>query len=460
MRRFLEICVVVGLVVTACSGGGAATTSVASPEATTSSTTLPVTTSTTMPDTTTTATTAAVTTTTGPPVGVAWSRVPHDEAVFGGPGELLMSSVTAGGPGLVAVGWVGEFLRVADQGAVWTSTDGRVWSRVPHDEAVFGGPGHQWMESVTAGGPGLVAVGYDARNIHVTGLPSDSVAAVWTSTDGGVWSRVPHDEVVFGGPGVQVMSSVTAGGPGLVAVGYDWPGGDAGDWVAAVWTSTDGRVWSRVPHDEAVFGGLSEQLMSGVTIGGPGLVAVGQARHDQSDDADWVDWVAAVWTSTDGRVWSRVPHDESVFGGPDNQSMRSVTAGGPGLVAVGASSDAGGSDAAVWTSTDGRVWSRVPHDRAVFGDKSMRSVAAGAPGLVAVGQAPSSGSESVAAVWTSTDGRVWSRVPHDRAVFGGPSVQSMLGVAAGGPGLVAVGYDLSEAVGGFRAAVWVSPPMR
>jgi hypothetical protein len=487
MRRFLEVFLVVGLVATACSGGGATTTSVASPEATTSSTTLPVTTSTTMPDTTTTATTAAVTTTTGPPVGVAWSRVPHDEAVFGGPGYREMTSVTAGGPGLVAVGddWSGG----RGVAAVWTSTDGRVWSRVPHDEAVFGGSDGQGMASVTVGGPGLVAVGDDWSG-------GRGVAAVWTSTDGRVWSRVPHDEAVFGGPGDQGMASVTAGGPGLVAVG-EARSDDGG--VAAVWTSTDGRVWSRVPHDEAVFGGPGDQGMASVTAGGPGLVAVGWVGDKWSDGdlvaAVWMSpdgrvwsrvpndeavfggkmmrsvtvgglgliavgeaWSggfgdAAVWTSPDGRVWSRVPHDESVFGGPDNQSMRSVTVGGLGLIAVGEAWSGGHGDAAVWTSPDGRVWSRVPHDETAFGDKTMRSVSAGGPGLVAVGYG-----DGGAVVWTSPDGRVWSRVPHDEAVFGGPEGQSMSSVTAGGPGLVAVGWvgdTLAE--GDQDAAVWTSP---
>ena len=53
---------------------------------------------------------------------------------------------------------------------------------------------------------------------------------VWTSVDGITWSRVPHDEAVFGGEGDQEISSVTAGGPGLVAVGES--NGDAAIWVA------------------------------------------------------------------------------------------------------------------------------------------------------------------------------------------------------------------------------------
>ena len=149
------------------------------------------------------------------------------------------------------------------------------WSRVPHDDAVFGGEGRQEMVSVTAAGPGLVAVGSDW-----TGAGQD--AAVWTSSDGITWSRIPHDEAVFGGEGRQEMVSVAAAGPGLVAVGSDWTG--AGQ-DAAVWTSPDGITWSRIPHNVAVFGGTGSQSMSSVTAAGPGLVAVGS---DRSDAAVWV----------------------------------------------------------------------------------------------------------------------------------------------------------------------------
>ena len=70
------------------------------------------------------------------------------------------------------------------------------WSHVPDDEAVFGGASNQSMWDVTAGGPGLVAVGMDESN-------DDGDAAVWTSVDGNNWVRVPHDETVFGGRGLS-----------------------------------------------------------------------------------------------------------------------------------------------------------------------------------------------------------------------------------------------------------------
>lgn len=49
---------------------------------------------------------------------------------------------------------------------------------------------------------------------------------------------------------------------------------------------------------------------------------------------------AAVWTSPDGIDWSRVANDDAVFGTQKADlpalEMRSVTAGDPGVVAVGA----------------------------------------------------------------------------------------------------------------------------
>ena len=361
-----------------------------------------------------------------------WTRVPHDETVFGGEGEQGMGSVTVGGPGLVAVGATGGWFGDGDA-AVWTSPDGITWSRVPHDEAVFGG-GRIRMSSVTVGGPGLVAVGWDGRIL--ADVP-DVDAAIWTSVDGDTWTRVPHDEEVFGG---AWMESVTAGGPGLVAVGGTegfWTGGDA-----VVWTSVDGFTWSRVPHDETVFGGNGVQQMLSVTAGGPGLVAVGMSGGmgpwDNNPGAN-----AAVWTSVDGITWSRVPHDETVFGSGGNPSMLAVTAGGPGLVAVGADYHPELAETPVWTSPDGITWTRVPDDETVRG--SMTSVAAGASGLVAVGL---DSSFSATAVWTSVDGITWSRVVDDDAVFGRwPDWVSK--VTVGGPGFVAVGNHDGD------AAVWV-----
>ena len=311
-----------------------------------------------------------------------WSRVPADEGVFGGAGDQTMVSVAAGGPGLVASGQ--DFSGGDGDAAVWASADGLTWWRVPGDEAVFGGAGDQAMVMVAAVGPGLVGVGYDFSG-------GDGEATVWTSPDGVTWSRVPADAALFGGVGDQVMVAVAAGGPGLIAAGYDSSGGDRD---AAVWVSPDGLVWSRVPADEEVFGGGADQTIWSVIAGGPGLVAVG-------DDVSGGDGDAAVWTSSDGLAWSRVAADAAVFGGAADQSMQAVAVGGAGLVAVGFDFAGGDQDGAVWTSPDGLVWSRVSVEEAALGgtnNQFLRRVVAGGPGLMVVG-ADSSGGDRDGAVW-------------------------------------------------------------
>jgi hypothetical protein len=193
---------------------------------------------------------------------------------------------------------------------------------------VFGGVDSQVIHDVTVGGPGLVAVGNDGGRGPWDNNPENN-AAVWTSVDGVIWSRVPNDETVFGSGGNPVMLSVTVGGPGLVAVGADFYPASLAE--TAVWTSPDGITWTRVP-DDATFSGATS-----VTAGGPGLVVVGE-------DGD----KNAVWTSVDGITWSRVPDDGTVFGGGGSDWISDVTVGGPGLVAVGVHGD----DAAVWVTKE------------------------------------------------------------------------------------------------------------
>jgi hypothetical protein len=225
---------------------------------------------------------------------------------------------------------------------VWTSPDGFSWSRSILGEAGYGGPA-SLLYGVTVGGPGLVAVGYEFS------MDGEGGGVIWTSPDGFSWSRLADDEAISDGGS---LFGVVAGGPGLVAVGGDWQGGDV---VPAVWTSSDGLVWSRVPHDESVFG--SGGMMWSVTAGGPGLVAIGGAPP-------YVAASAAVWISPDGFTWSQsqVPALSSdVSGSGGGSAMMAAAAGGPGLVGVGWEGRAGwglvpvgdyGSEvnAAVWVS--------------------------------------------------------------------------------------------------------------
>lgn len=419
MRARYAFVVVVVLLVGACAGDGTspATSKVPPADGATSEATTAGTSSGDVETTTASDDSPPTTATT---TSMAWQLAAGD--ALGGEGDQVMSAVTAGGPGLVAVGWDVS----TRSAAVWTSTEGSDWSRVPHDEEAFGGRGDQWMFGVSAGGPGLVAVGAEASGF-------DRRSAVWTSPDGISWSRVPHDEAVFGGDVWATMNGVVGGGPGLVAVGYS----GRPDQDAAVWTSTDGLSWTRVPADDANLGGAGNQEMRSVIVGGPGLVAVGREISAEDFESD-----ATVWTSVDGVAWTRIADD--ALGGDDDQEMFDLVAGGPGLVAVGLDwYTESPPDAAVWTSADGTSWSRVPHDAGIFGGPSyqqMMSVTTAGSGLVAVGLGvlePGSGYE--AAVWVSADGISWSPVAYDDTVFGGEGDQVMNSVVSIGSTLVAVG---------------------
>mgnify|MGYP001820301652 CR=1 FL=1 len=332
---------------------------------------------------------------------LVWSRVDLDDAVF--PPGSSVNDIVAGGPGLVAVG--ATYHADADEGVeyatIWTSADGLAWSQVRYDENVFGVDVE--INGVTVGGPGLVAVGG---------------TSVWTSDDGVSWSQVPDLDL---DPIYDDMRGVIAGGPGLVAFGQT-------NGEAAVWTSADGLTWSRVADDKGVF---EASRLHAVSEGGPGLVAVGVS------ETTFPEVVPVIWTSGDGAEWSRVPHDGTVFGPPGDLYIWDVIAADTGLVAVGygpVSETDDSMNGIVWTSPDGVAWSRVPHDEAVFGGdrgEGMLSVAEFDGGLVAVG------SRFGPVIWASPDGDNWSRMPYDSASLG--EALGMGKVVAGGPGLVVLG---------------------
>ena len=375
-----------------------------------------------------------------------WSRA-YQDPVLDGDLDQQMRAVIATDAGLVAVG-VDESGGDHDA-AVWTSADGMAWTRVPHDENIFGGPDNQWMWDVTTGPAGLVAVGFE-------GPPEQLHAAVWNSPDGEIWRRVPHDAELFEVDGRAAMLGVTAGPDGYVAVGEIGPP----DIDAAVWTSPDGTTWSRVPDNEVVLGGGGNgvatspyesaiQSMSAVAWTGDRFVAVGL-----EDDA------AAVWISTDGTRWERVADPAGVFGGGiGSTAMRAVTTGGPGLVAVGNGSAVDRLTVAVWTSPDGVAWTRVEHDEAVFGGLGpplVMSVAAGRGGVIAVGFDGEPDGVGDVALWTSPDGLTWTRV--DTATLRAPHGQYGYDVVFHDGKVFVVGTDVTVVGVGVtdgRAAVWV-----
>ena len=273
-----------------------------------------------------------------------------------------------------------------------------------------------WVYAVAPVGQGFVAVGRGC-----VGDPPTCEATVWTSADGSTWERAPASQAtdisgLVGGPTIDGMVDVVAGGPGVVAIGSDTI---ADKRVAMAWLSTDGgTTWTRgAIEDSRIPPGASSLIfprLNAVAWTGERFVAVGE---DWSDwDGDFVTLAgatsrAAVWTSADGLAWTRVEADEVFDAG--------------GFVDTGETPMAGG----------------------------MAGVVAGSNGLVAVGQVCPPGSTSCeTAAWTSPDGLAWARAAGMPTVRGG--IDS---VAASDDGYVAVGSVCDEAAGGCTALALVSP---
>lgn len=365
----------------------------------------------------------------------AWTR-----SSIEGPQPPHVHAITAGGPGLVAVGAYSGSDDLAD---IWTSSDGRTWTRVPGEEL---GPGA--INDVTTGGPGLVAVG--------RGFAGSIRSAVWTSRDGLTWSRA--DDPIFSDARIEAVS---AGGPGLVAVG----------WHHRAWFSSDGLTWelaSVPPVPPDVYpgddGDKPQVYMTDVAAAGDRLVAVGSMMmNDTSNEA-------VVWTSADGMTWTDVPLDRDVF--PLGSSFSSVTGGPDGFIAIG--DEAGGDPAAIpatmLTSPDGRRWSRVGSDDDPFRSTQpepdarrvvLSSITAGIGGYVAVGAAgPCTGvgvcNQTEAVVWTSRDGRSWLRVPTGPVFLASDPSPSK---ATGASDVVSFGSHF-VVLGDYEGdgAVWISDP--
>jgi len=431
---------------------------------------------TTMPTATTVPATTVPIATTVPGVPaepMTWERI-SDPAQFGGDyGQRRMTDVARGNGVVVAVG--SDRSGGDMDAAVWYSFDGRTWTRAPHDEAVFGGGGHQQINGVAAVGSGFVAVGSEGDDPYPLSLtyepnePSESFethAAVWRSDDGITWSRVPHADAFSGADGGVVINDVAYDGTRLVAVGSEYhqvepfavwgwepdprlnpdtglPLDDGGpneidtDVDAAVWRSDDGVSWTRVDNEGDVFGGdTMRHNMNAVVAGGPGFVAVGIEGFDytglaylpsrgsdtqMSDLQDVTDNTAAVWTSPDGVVWTRVAGDASLSHSGDDvagwATMVDIVATDAGLVAVGRDSwyptpSLGWSQfAAVWRSVDGSSWHRTD-EPGELGSAHMQSITDTGDGrLVAVGLWYDPMNGNNAYMWSSHDnGDTWARI--------------------------------------------------
>jgi len=325
--------------------------------------------------------------------------------------------------------------------------------------------------------PSPAAIPFVSPSAPVTAAPSGSPVAV-ARTAGGTWEvRLLTFEPVglagfegFGGVatthagligwGLRRLSKAASGmraGSGselmIVTAGDTRWSGDSvleGDRIAAVAegpagivaVGTDATGAARAWHLSA--DDPSKVALLGVLPGSPQALAVSADRYLAVGAVPHGCGLAA-WSSVTGKSWAAAASLPIPAGACDARVNALIAT--PAILL--ASGTVPGTGPVTWTSTDGTSWQLHPQP-ALAG--AILGVAAGGPGFVAVGTARSSGTTS-AGVWTSADGATWE------PVAGQPSLASarMVGVARLASGtLVAAGNSVGADGADGAFAAWTS----
>ncbi|RBQ18488.1 hypothetical protein DP939_18450 [Spongiactinospora rosea] len=311
----------------------------------------------------------------------------------------------------------------AGDAAIWTSGDGRAWTRAGPPE-ILGGAQRQALSDVAYGRKGWIAVGRAMSDA------SSTEPLVVTSADGGSWRRVPMTEGLtpaqghyFTAPHAVAASSATSGkGAGYVLAGEDR--GPAGV-TPVLWFSSDLRGYTRSAKLPAGGAGVRIHDVAATAEGYVAVGGAGVARHESG----------VVWVSSDGLNWTALkrltPPEASSAG------LRHVVVAGGRIVAVGEARVNGSPRVFAAVSADnGSSWEYgwLPADQAA----AVTDLAETDGGIVAVGShGPSAESDSAA--WTSQNGLTWQRQTLTQEGLGGSGAQWLTAVAVSGGDVVAVG---------------------
>jgi hypothetical protein len=398
-------------------------------------------------------TTAPTAVPTSPPALTPPVAGPYGWTLVSSTGELATYSV---GPvirrrdgTLLAVG-----VAATGQPKMLTSADGRTWTIEAADPGLTQAAAlHVSIVSGLAEGPsGFVAVGATALDDISSGD-----ARAWISADGVHWLAAASS----GGMADAEMESVTAGPDGFVAVGIDgFPGGNTqlpSARGAAVWRSSDGRTWSRLPWQKSFDGAV----MFGVRRTSSGYIAWGEIHNTTAASL----LRPPIWTSTDGLLWNRAI---GVFDAGWPAPIQSIVAIGDRLIASGSRqvSESGAtiSVPAIWLSSDGgRSWTlantpEAPPARPSPG--AIWNVGVSGSDLLAVGRhdpplGPSTSPAFVtgsAFIWHSTDrGFTWTALPDD-PTFAGTTIKRVVGTDGG---FVAFGSPNDPNAVADTSLIWV-----
>jgi hypothetical protein len=310
--------------------------------------------------------------------------------------------------------------------AVWQSTPGGGWRRVSALPVVSAYPGLTALTSVTYGPSGWLAVGTPGP-------------VVLTSANGTTWQRARGGiEKDLGGLSAIAAAASPAG---YSVVGR--PAGPASASVADVWWSGNLKSWVRAQDMNVTTG--STQVLA--VAGDPhGFVSVGS--HDGQP---------AVWTTTDGRLWTTIvlalpKKGDGEAGGASSAVLQQVAVDGDRVVALGQEIKAGAAVPFAEQSADGGAsWRQVPFSPPGPGT-IITALTAGSGGFTAAGRYGGPGRQTVV-MWTSASGLTWT--PARVSGLGGGS-QEVTALASSGPAVTGIGVTATAR--GRQFLVLALPP--
>ncbi|MEU6413715.1 hypothetical protein [Microbispora sp. NPDC046933] len=318
------------------------------------------------------------------------------DAAFSAPGlpgngsSQVLNAFAAAGATVVAAGSDTTsrlarplFLVSADGGAHWRM--GRV-ADAPGYESAPGAVGR-----VAGGGGRWLAVGTDAP-----GSAGPAARGMWVSSDGRSWTAVdPARLTAFWSQ--DRITDVARTETGFLAVGATTlRDGTAG---AVAWVSPDGVGWTRVDTDQI---GTPDKVraMRAVAARGDRVVALADPG---SGDQGSGDSVSVVLRSDDGgRTWLRTAAALTDV----RPEPGALAATGKGFVLVPTRQKSDGGEVRVYCSPDGAGWTQCGTIGPLGAEGTgVRGLAASAAGVAAVAES----AWERYAVYTSQDGRKWTR---------------------------------------------------
>jgi hypothetical protein len=248
--------------------------------------------------------------------GLHWNTVAFPEQGFAYEQGIVRADV------LTIIGKVGP--KSDPRRQIWTTNDGRSWSRVKGTSGLDFGPG--WISDITRAASGWLVLGeqrLDAENAR---------AHLLFSVDGRVWTELVGQagQPASDGRRFAMLDDCCSQDPRTLRVRL----------------SDDGRHWSTVQGGDLAKWEGAEAIVANATG-----FAIGGQRFEPTDESSH----PIGWASTDGQSWTPSRFDD--LPGPDGEAApTTMLASTDGFIAHGNGDPLVD---AVWLSDDGLTWTQV-----------------------------------------------------------------------------------------------------